>query len=58
MKYQTNSSFRLDKSLKRLLCLMNDRTQRLEFKKLFIEAQLGEIAAKKKQFKGEKETDE
>lgn len=58
MKYDTNSSFRLDRSFKRMLCLMNDRTQRSEIKKLFIEAQVCEMSAKKKQFKGEKDSDE
>jgi hypothetical protein len=55
---KTTSAFKLNKSLKRILCLTKDKDQRNEFKKLFIQAQLTEESFKKRSVKVEKEQNE
>jgi hypothetical protein len=55
---KTTSAFKLNKSLKRILCLTKDKDQRNEFKKLFIQAQLTEESYKKRSVKVEKEQNE
>jgi hypothetical protein len=53
MSYKTNGAFKMNRSFKRMLCLMKDQNKANDFKKLFISAQCAEEASKKKSFKNE-----
>jgi len=54
----TNSTFKFDRYLKRMVCLVADKTKANAFKQVFIDAQVSEQKAKQQKFKAKEGSEE